>query len=205
MLLGQLLGHGRQRNDVTVLSSSLQAAMGKNGREVARGVLFIRVGFLACATRSPLQFYLHFEACLFFSWDLRKISRVGDKLIALVRTMYEFGDRALRGSCKMKYEAVKGCGAGGVRHGTRTESSAIEGDWRRVASSGRGVRLATLIQRGAGSGGLCRGNGEGKRWAGCRRIGPTGRVFKIAFPIFKQIFYFPNYFDFKPCLNFDRF
>jgi hypothetical protein len=37
-------------------------------------------------------------------------------------------------------------------------------------------------------------NGEGKRWAGCKRIGPTGRVLKIAFPIFKLIFYFPNWF-----------
>jgi hypothetical protein len=46
-------------------------------------------------------------------------------------------------------------------------------------------------------------NGEGKRWSGCKRIGPTGRVLKIASPILKLIFYFPNCFEFKPCLKFD--
>jgi hypothetical protein len=39
------------------------------------GVLFIRVGFLTCAARSPRRFYLQFEACLIFGWDSRKISR----------------------------------------------------------------------------------------------------------------------------------
>jgi hypothetical protein len=130
---------------------------GENGREVTRGVLFMRAGFLACATRSPLQFYLQFEACLFFSLDLRKISRVGDKLIASVRTPYEFGDRALGGGCETEYGVVKGCGAGTVRHGTRMELSVAEGDWRHTESSGRGTGLAALIQRGARPGGLRRG------------------------------------------------
>jgi hypothetical protein len=66
-------------------------------------------------------------------------------------------------------------------------------------------RAATLIQRGAGPGGLHGKNGEGKRWVGCKRIGPTGIVLKIAFQNFKLIFYFPNYFEFKPCLKYDRF
>jgi hypothetical protein len=48
-------------------------------------------------------------------------------------------------------------------------------------------------------------NGEGKRWAGCKRIGPTGRVLKIAFPISKLIFYFANCIEFKTRLKFDRF
>jgi hypothetical protein len=97
----------------------------EGGRE---GVLFIRVGFLVCATRSPLQFYLQFEAFLFFSSHFRKISRVGDKLFASIRTPYKFGDRALGGSCETEYGSVKGCGAGRVRHGAGTELSTAEGD-----------------------------------------------------------------------------
>jgi hypothetical protein len=46
------------------------------------GVQFLRVGFIACAARSPHRFYLQFEARLIFGWDSRKISSwvwVGDK------------------------------------------------------------------------------------------------------------------------------
>jgi hypothetical protein len=141
MLHGRLLGHGRQQNDAAVLSSSLRAAMSKNGREVTKGVLFIRAWFLACLAWSPHHFFLQFEACLFFSWDLRKISWVGEKLIALIRTPYELGDRALGGSCEKEYGVVRGCGAGGVGHGTRMELSTMEGDRRHAASSSRGTGL----------------------------------------------------------------
>jgi hypothetical protein len=61
----------KQRGGVEL---KLAGGNGENGREVASGILFIRARFLACATRSPRRFYLQFEACLFFSWDLRKIS-----------------------------------------------------------------------------------------------------------------------------------
>jgi hypothetical protein len=37
-------------------------------------------------------------------------------------------------------------------------------------------------------------NGEGKRWAGSKRIGPTDRVLKIAFTIFKLNFLFSKLF-----------
>jgi hypothetical protein len=85
MLLDQLLWHGRQRNGLAVLSSRLRVTMGKSGWVVAGGgvrFLFIRVGFLACATRSPCRLYPQFEDRLIFSWDSMKISRfvsLGDK------------------------------------------------------------------------------------------------------------------------------
>jgi hypothetical protein len=105
-----------------------------------QGVLFIRSRFLACATRSPRRFYLQFEACMFFSWDLWKISWVGDKLVALVGTPYELGDRVLGGSCEMDYGAVTQCGAGGLgttRGWSRARWSATGGA-QQAAAGARG-------------------------------------------------------------------
>jgi hypothetical protein len=76
----------------------------------------------------------------------------------------------------------------------------------RVRCTGYGIGLAALIQRGAELGGLWeKRDGEGKRWAGCTRIGPICKVLKIAFQIFKLIFYFPNCCEFKQCLKFNQF
>jgi hypothetical protein len=64
-----------------------------------------------------------------------------------------------------------------------------KGDW-----AGQWAMRAGKERRGMGLVGCTRKNREGKRWAGYKRIGPTGRVLKIAFPIFKLIFLFSKLF-----------